>query len=165
MTIWVDADSCPARVREVICRAAGRTGTEAVFVANRIIPIPKGPRIGSVRTGAEEDAADRYIVDHAEAGDLGITRDIPLAASLLGTGCVVLNPLGMVFDDDSIRERLSIREVMKEMRNAGIAAEGERSFGPKQLKAFADAFDRELNGLLRYASARGRNGEKYRRND
>ncbi|TVQ39694.1 MAG: DUF188 domain-containing protein [Spirochaetaceae bacterium] len=149
MRIWVDADSCPARVREIICKASRRRGVAAVFVANRRIRLPGGHQLLSVLVPAEEQSADTYLIAHAEAGDLAVTRDIPLAAELVKRGVLVLNDRGDVYSADNVRERLSIRDHMYELRASGIATPETGGFGKREIFAFANAFDRALTRLLK----------------
>ena len=149
MRIFVDADSCPQPVREIIARATERRKVEAVFAANRTIKIPESPMLSMVVVDKGEGAADDYIISEIAAGDLAVTRDIPLAAALIEKDAVVINDRGDQFTPDNIRERLSIRDLMKDFRDVGIMPEGQRTFGRRETQAFAAAFDRELTKLLK----------------
>ncbi|MDC7227431.1 MAG: YaiI/YqxD family protein [Spirochaetales bacterium] len=149
MIIWVDADSCPQAVRDIIARAAVKRGLKAVYAANVKIPIPEDELIEMVVVKKGEGVADQYIIDHAEKGDLAITRDIPLAAELVDKHIVVINDRGNHFTPDNIRERLSIRDLMKDFREMGIMPERESTFGRREIQQFAAAFDRELTKLLK----------------
>lgn len=148
MKILVDADSCPQPVREIIARAAVKRGVKAVFAANRQIPLPEADLVEMVVVEKGEGVADRWIIDQAESGDLAVTRDIPLAAELVEKQIVVINDRGAHFTPENIRERLSIRNLMKDFREAGIMPEKESSFGRREIQQFAAAFDRELTRLL-----------------
>lgn len=152
MTIWVDADSCPRPVREIVQRAALRTGVEAVFVANRAVPGAEGEGVTFVRVGRSAGAADEYIVENSEAEDLIVTRDVPLARRLVDRGATVLNDRGDVFSEENVGERLSVRDFMYELRSRGLVLPSGRSFGRRETQAFANAFDRELTRLLRSES-------------
>lgn len=147
--IWVDADSCPVRVREVICRAADRTATTATFVANRRIPVPKSSNIEMVVVGTEEGSADRYIAGHARRGDMAITRDIPHAADLVERGVLVLNDRGTVYSEENVRERLSVRDFMYDLRTQGVDVPEGGPLGKRDIALFAQAFDRELTRKVR----------------
>lgn len=149
MTIFVDADSCPVKVREIICKTAGRLHIQAVFVANRPIPILKNQFCRSIITEAADQAADDFIAESASAGDLVITRDIPLAARLVAIRIRVINDRGTVYTDDNIRERLSIRNFMYELHANGLMPERTKSFGKKEVMEFAQALDRETRILLK----------------
>lgn len=145
--IWVDADSCPRQVRDIVQRAAERTGLDVVFVANREVP-----GIGSdhlVVVGKEEGAADAHIVGHSDPRDIIVTRDIPLAKELVDRGNTVLNDRGEVFTPENVGERLSIRNFMYHLRRSGLLSPTERSFGQREVQSFANSFDKELTRLLR----------------
>ena len=152
MKIYVDADSCPQAVREIIGRAAVRRGVAAVFAANHSIPIPEDDLITMVIVEKGEGMADLFIVGSAQENDLVITRDIPLAADLVEKKVVVINDRGDIFTPENIRERLSLRDLMKDFRESGIMTENHRSFGRRETRAFAAAFDRELTRLLKNSS-------------
>ena len=83
MTIWVDADACPVAIKEILYRAAERTRIPLVLVANQPLRTPPSAVIRRVQVSSGFDEADDYLVDQAQAGDLVISSDIPLAARLL----------------------------------------------------------------------------------
>jgi uncharacterized protein YaiI (UPF0178 family) len=149
MTIWVDADSCPLRVREIVAKAALARKIPAVFTANRRVPLTKNAYVSALVVEKTEGAADDSIIRRAKTGDLVITRDIPLAAQLVRLGLSVINDRGNAFSADTIAERLSLRDFMKDLRAVGLYESPEGGFGPKEAKLFADAFDRELTRLQR----------------
>lgn len=149
LRIWVDADSCPRRVRDVIQRAAARTGVPAVFVANRDVPGIEGAESKLVKVGRFEGAADEHILEHSTPRDLIVTRDIPLARRLVDRGNTVLNDRGDIFTNENVGERLSLRNFMYHLRSVGLLSVGERSFSAKEVQSFANSFDRELTRLLR----------------
>lgn len=146
LRIWVDADSCPRPVREIIRRAAARTGVGVVFVANRDVP---GVEVNHlVLVGREEGAADAYIIEHSRGEDLVVTRDIPLAKELVDRGNTVLNDRGDVFSTENVGERLALRNFMYQLRASGFTSSTERSFGGREVRSFANSFDRELTRLV-----------------
>lgn len=149
MTFFVDADSCPVRIREIICKTAKRLELQAVFAANRPIPIPKNSYCTTVVTEAEDQAADSYILTHAVYGDLVITRDIPLAKQLVDAHISVINDRGVVYTAENIGERLSIRNFMYELSANGLSPERTKTFGKKEIMEFAQAFDRQTQLLLK----------------
>lgn len=149
MTLFVDADSCPVRIREIICKTANRLQIQAVFVANRPIPILKSSYCNSIITAAEEQAADLYILAQAVPGDIVITRDLPLAKQLIDAKIRVINDRGNVYTADNIKERLSIRNFMYELRADGLMPERIRTFGKKEIMNFAHALDYETQRLLK----------------
>lgn len=149
MIIWIDADSCPRQVRDLVCRAGIRLQLQIQFVANHTIPIPQNPLFIMTLSDATPDAADDYIVEHATETDLVITRDIPLAKRLVDKKIRVLNDRGTVYTEKNINERLSIRNLMFDLYNNGIYPEKTGQFGKKEIQEFANALDREINKLMK----------------
>lgn len=149
MRIFVDADSCPVKVKEIICKRAQKSKIETIFVANRKIKLPPSPFLKFVLVDPGEGVGDRYIEDNIESGDLVITRDIPFAALLVEQDLVgaVINDRGQYFNEDTIKERLSIRNSMAEMRVLGLTSMGKNNYGPKEAQAFANCFDMTLTKL------------------
>lgn len=150
MKIWVDADAAPRDVKEILFRAAKRLELETVLVANQPLSTPRhNEHVTAVVVPGGPDVADRYIVEHADEGDLAITADIPLAADLVEKGVVVLDPRGEIYSAENVRERLSIRDFMDSLRGAGVETGGSRPYGKKEKQAFASALDRLLTAALR----------------
>ena len=144
MTIWIDADACPVVIREIICRAANRTATETVFVANSYIKIPASPNIRSIQVARGFDIADNEIAARAVAGDLVVTGDIPLAAEVMAKQVVVISTRGEAYSEDTIRQHLNMRDFMDTMRSSGVQSGGPPPLGQAEKQAFANALDRYL---------------------
>jgi uncharacterized protein YaiI (UPF0178 family) len=144
MQVWVDADACPARIRELLCRAADRRAVTTTFVANRPVRLPRSPNVRSRQVAAGFDEADRSIAAAVEPGDLVITADIPLAAQIVERGATALDPRGTLYTADSIPSHLARRNLMDELRSAGMINGGPPAFGDGDVQAFANALDRWL---------------------
>ncbi len=144
MKLWVDADACPKVIREVIIRAAERTGIDCIFVANHIIPLPKRDNIRFLQVQSGFDIADNEIVQRTEAGDLVITSDIPLADELLSKDVMALSSRGELFTKENIKARLNIRDFMETMRSSGIQTGGPASLSQTDRREFANHLDRIL---------------------
>jgi uncharacterized protein YaiI (UPF0178 family) len=144
--ILVDADSCPRAARELVLRAAKRSGIRAIFAANRPIP-GLGDFMELCPPG--EGAADDRIVELAQQGDLVITRDIPLANRLVEQDIAVIDDRGNLYNRENIRERLSLRNFMVDLANSGLAPERSSSYGKKEIQALANSLDRILTRLRR----------------
>jgi uncharacterized protein YaiI (UPF0178 family) len=142
--IWVDADACPNVIKEILFRAANRVGVPVTLVANQPIWIPKSRHIRLIQVAAGFDVADNHIVQQAEAGDLVITADIPLAAEAIAKGCLALNPRGELYTEDNIRQRLNMRDFMDTLRSSGVNTGGPASFSQADRQAFANQLDRFL---------------------
>lgn len=150
MKLWLDADAAPRDVKDVCLRAAERLKLEAILVANQRIQLPLGyTYVSAVRVDGGPDVADRYIAEHATAGDVAVTADIPLAALLVPKGVIVIDPRGEQYTTESIGERLSVRNFMDGLRGAGVETGGHAAYGPREKQAFANALDRVLTRALR----------------
>jgi uncharacterized protein YaiI (UPF0178 family) len=150
MTLWIDADATPRDVKDICLRAAERLQLPTILVANQRVQLPLGLMHSSaVRVEGCPDSADRYIVDHAVAGDVAVTADIPLAALLVPNGVAVIDPRGEEYTAESVGERLSVRNFMDGLRGAGVETGGHSAFGPREKQAFANALDRVLTRALR----------------
>jgi uncharacterized protein YaiI (UPF0178 family) len=152
MIIWVDADSCPRQVRDLICKTGERLKIPVTFVANRKIPIPDSPLFSMELASLDPDAADDYIVEHSGIGDMVITRDIPLAKRLVDLSIRVLNDRGIVYTNENINERLSMRNLMLDLYQNGMVPDKTGQFGKKELQSFANALDREITRLAKTSS-------------
>ncbi|NTU79172.1 MAG: YaiI/YqxD family protein [Chloroflexales bacterium] len=144
MVIWVDADACPKAAKELIFRTSARLGLPVCLVANRPLSAPPSSLISAVQVRAGSDVADSYIVQHVAAGDLVITADIPLASLVVARGATALDPRGEVHTVDTIGERLAVRDLMEELRWAGVATGGPAAYGGADRQRFAQALDRLL---------------------
>ncbi|QEN07844.1 hypothetical protein EXM22_07510 [Oceanispirochaeta crateris] len=149
MTVWIDGDSCPKQVRDIINTRCINEKIQVHYVANSSLPLPESPYISMILTSNAPDSADDYILEHSRQGDLILTRDIPLASALVKKRLVVMNDRGNLFTKDNVSERLAQRDFMQMMREAGIGQDKGKNYGPKEVKAFAACFDRELVRMLR----------------
>jgi uncharacterized protein YaiI (UPF0178 family) len=150
MTLWLDADATPRDVKEICLRASERLALATVLVANQRVQLPPGYiHVTTVRVEGGPDAADRYIVEHAAAGDVTITADIPLAALLVTNRVSVIDPRGEEYTAESIGERLSVRDFMDGLRGTGVETGGHAPYGAREKQAFANALDRVLTRTLR----------------
>lgn len=148
MTIYVDADSCPADIRRILARAGERRQIPVIFVGNRRVGIPGGKKNSQmVVVESLPQAADEYMLSRLKKGDLLITRDIPLAAEALKKEARVLNDRGDTFTEETIGERLSLRNFSLELRLSGLEKAGKNSFNKKDVQNFANTLDRTLTSL------------------
>ena len=144
MPIWVDADACPRAVKEILFRAAERTGLEVILVANQDMYTPRSLLVRLVRVPRGLDVADSEIVRRVGPLDLVVTADIPLAAAVLEKGAVALDPRGDLHTPDTIAERLSLRNFLDDLRETGVDTGGPAPFAARDRQAFANALDRWL---------------------
>ena len=141
MKIWVDADACPAVIKEILYRAADRAQLPLTLIANQMLRVPPSPWIRALQVPAGFDVADQRIVEEAVKGDLVITADIPLAALVVAKGAWVLDPRGELLDAGNIQERLTLRNFMESLRSGGVDTGGPATFSAADRQAFANRLD------------------------
>jgi len=145
MKIWVDADACPVVVREILFRAADRTGVELTLVANQSLSVPRSKNINTLRVPGGFDVADDEIVKRVQAGDLVITSDIPLAAEVIEKGGHALSPRGELHTKENIGAKLNMRDFMDTMRSSGVEMSGgPAAYSQRDKQDFANNLDRLL---------------------
>ncbi|MCY1271184.1 hypothetical protein D9M68_276480 [compost metagenome] len=147
MLIWIDADACPRAAKDLVAKFALKRRLEVVMVAGQ--PQVKPPfacvRLVVVESGM--DAADDYLVEQAQPGDLVICSDVPLADRLVKKGVVALDPRGREFDPKNMGERLALRNLLTDLRDQGQMGGGQPPYGDKDKQAFANSLDRLLTRL------------------
>lgn len=146
-TIWVDADACPTVIKEILYRAAERKKLPLVLIANQPLRTPPSPYISSLVVSKGFDEADNEIVRRTAPGDLVITADIPLAAEVLEKGGLALNPRGELYNTDTIKQKLTMRDFMETLRASGIQSGGPASLNQSDRQAFANQLDKILQQL------------------
>ena len=145
MEIWVDADACPVVIKEILFRAAKRTGIQLTLVANQPVHIPKSPSIRMIQVPSGFDVADNEIVRRCSAGDLIVTSDIPLAAEVIDKGAYALSPRGELYSTDDIRARLNMRDFLDTLRASGIDTGGPPALNHSDRQLFAGHLDTLLS--------------------
>ena len=149
MKIWVDADACPTVIKDILFRAAERTGVAITLVANQYLRTPSLPTVDALQVASGFDVADNEIVKRTCTGDLVITADIPLAAEVIAKGAAALNPRGEMYTRETIKARLNMRDFMETLRSSGIQSGGPPAFNQNDRKAFADQLDKYLSKHFR----------------
>lgn len=141
MQIWIDADACPNVIKEIIFRASERTKTKVIVVANKPIKIPLNGLVSTIQVSQGFDMADEQILQGLEEGDLVITADIPFADAAISKGAIALNPRGDLYSKENIKDRLATRNLLEELRNAGMTLDGPRPLSLSDRQAFANIID------------------------
>ena len=144
MQLWVDADACPAVIKDILFRVADRLELPLTLVANRLLRVPPSPYIRALQVPMGFDVADAHLVERVAEGDLVITADIPLAAALIDKGAFALSPRGELYSAENIRERLGMRDFMEGLRGAGVDISGPAALSQADRQAFARQLDRFL---------------------
>jgi uncharacterized protein len=148
--IWVDADACPVVVKEILYKAADRTGVELTLVANQPLSTPASSNIRTLQVPRGFDVADDEIVKRVSEGDLVITSDIPLAAEVIAKGGHALSPRGEMHTKENIGARLNMRDFLDTMRFSGVdMSGGPAAFSQRDKQEFANNLDRFLTKYAR----------------
>jgi uncharacterized protein YaiI (UPF0178 family) len=149
MKIWIDADACPRVIKEILFRASERLQVPVRLVANKRLARHETPLVESIVVEEGFDVADDYIAGHAAPEDLVITADIPLAARIVAGGGVALDPRGELYSEENVGERLSMRDLMMELRSGGMLLGGPAQFSLTDRQRFASSLDRLLTRMVR----------------
>ena len=144
VAIWVDADAVPNIIRDILYKAARRTGAKLTLVANQYVQTPRDANITAIQVSQGFDVADNEIVQRVETDDLVITGDIPLASEVMDKGAHALNPRGEMYDPDTIRQKLNMRDFMDSMRSSGVQTGGPPPMNASDKQQFANHLDRYL---------------------
>jgi uncharacterized protein YaiI (UPF0178 family) len=144
MAVWVDADACPNLTKQILFRAAERTGVVLTLVANQSLPVPRAGNIRMLQVEQGFDVADNEIVKRIEANDLLVTSDIPLAAEVIAKGAHVITPRGETLAKENIRGRLNMRDFLDTMRSSGVHSGGPAAISETEKRAFANGLDSYL---------------------
>ena len=145
MRIFVDADACPRIVKEILFRAAIRTETELILVANQFLQTPISKFIKSIKVSSGFDEADNKIAEEVEAGDLVITADIPLADAVVQKNAIALNPRGQIYTPENMKQQLAMRNLMSQLRDNQVVSGGPAPFNKFDSQALANALDKFLH--------------------
>ena len=146
--IWIDADAAPVAVKEIVFKAALKTSTKVVLVANKYQKILSNPLFSMVVVEKDPDAADFYIADNMQKGDIVITADIPLASEVVKRFGIAIDPKGKLYDEVSVGERLAMRDLMAGLRETGQVQSFHGAYNSKDKKKFADIFNNHLHQAL-----------------
>ncbi|RSB46537.1 MULTISPECIES: YaiI/YqxD family protein [Brevundimonas] len=149
-TLYIDADACP--VKEEVYRVARRCGLKVFVVSNTWINTPREPLIEQVVVDAGPDAADDWIAERAQRGDIVITADIPLADRVLKSGAQALKSNGQPFTADSIGSALAGRMIGEHLRSMGVPTSGPPPFSAADRSRFLQALDAAVVRARREAS-------------
>ena len=147
MKIWVDADACPKAIKDILTRAAERTGIQTAFIANQWMTLPLSDNVRFEQVEYGPDIADDKIADDCQAGDLVITADIPLDVRVVDKGALALDPRGTLYDSKNIGQVSDMRNFMSELREDGVQTGGLKPFSQRDTLAFANALNKILTNV------------------
>ncbi len=147
LQIFVDADACP--VKDEVIRVAERHGLMVHLVSDGGIRPHASPMIQVVVVAQGPDAADDWIAEHIEAGDIAITNDIPLADRCLKKSAGAVQPNGRIFSQDSIGMAVATRDLMAGLREIGEITGGPAPFSKIDRSSFLQALEKVIQAQRR----------------
>lgn len=145
-TVYIDADACP--VKDEVYKVARRYSCAVALVANATLRIPTDPLVSLVvRVGF--GAADDYIAETIQPGDIAITADVPLAARCVAKHAAVLDHKGRLLTEANIGEAVGMRDLMDELRMSGETTRGPAAMTAQDRSRFLSKLDELINALKR----------------
>lgn len=139
VAIYVDADACP--VKDEAQRVAERHGLVITYVANFGFRPSRDSMVRTVMVPQGADAADDWIVEAAQPGDVVVTADIPLASRVLAKGAAAIGPTGRLFTPDSIGMALAMRDLNQHLRETGESRGFNAAFSGRDRSNFLQQMD------------------------
>lgn len=149
LIIYVDADACP--VKEEVFRVARRHELQVYLVSNSRLNMVVDTNVHKIQVGSDPDAADNWICDHIEPGDIVITVDILLADRCLKKGVSAISPVGKVFNDDNIGIAKAMRDLRAHLRETGVAPSYNATFSKQDRSRFLQVLEEMIQSIKRRA--------------
>ncbi len=149
MTLFIDGDAFPNLLKPIVTKAIERLKIKTYVIANKKIKVGKSQHIEYLIVEQGADEADHRIVEMVVEGDLVITADIPLADRVISKDAHAIDHRGELYSVENIKQYLTMRNFMQEMRDAGEMTGGPKAFGEKDAREFANQFNAFLGKRFR----------------
>ncbi len=147
LIIYIDADACP--VKEDIFRVAKRHNLQVYLVSNSYLSMTVDESVHKIQVNSDPDAADDWIVERINIGDIVVTTDILLADRCLKNGACAISPTGKVFNNDNIGAAKVMRELRAYLRETGLAPSYNDSFSKQKRSHFLQALEQIIQSIKR----------------
>jgi uncharacterized protein len=144
LSLFLDGDAFPNALKPILLRAIERHSLQTFVISNKAINIGQSDLIFYIIVDLGADQADHRIVDMIREGDLLLTSDIPLADRVVSKGAQAIDFRGDLFDEDSIKQILAIRNLKSDIRAEGQILKGSKPFSKKDSNRFANQLDKYL---------------------
>ncbi len=145
--IFVDADSCP--VKPEVYRVASRYSLDVTLVSNSWMRVPDEQWITLEVVEDGFDAADDWIVTHAQPHDIVVTADILLASRCLKEGARVIGTTGKPFTENNIGNVVATRDLLSALRGAGEITGGPPPLNKRDRSRFLQQLDEVIQSIRR----------------
>ncbi len=147
LIIYIDADACP--VKEEVFRVAMRHNLQVYLVSNSRLSMLVDKNVHKIQVNSDPDAADDWISEHIETGDIVVTVDILLADRCLKKGARAISPTGNVFNDNNIGTAKAMRELRAYLRETGVAQSYNATFSQQDRSRFLQALEEVIQSIKR----------------
>jgi uncharacterized protein len=144
MTLYIDGDALPNALKPILFRAIVRLELPTFVISNKRISIGESEHITYIIVGAGPDEADHLITEMVKEGNLVITEDIPLADRVITKKAHAINHHGGLYTPNNIKNYLSMRNLMQELRDIGDNTRGPAPFSKKDAIGFANQLNKFL---------------------
>lgn len=152
MNLYIDADAFPNLLKPIILRAIVSNKLPTCVVSNKRVSIGKSEYIRYIIVEEGANKADDHIAEMVEEGDLVITADIPLADRVISRDAHAIDHRGALYSVDNIKQYLTMRNLMEEIRESGEMTRGPKAFGTKDAHLFANQLHRFLTQATKHHS-------------
>jgi uncharacterized protein YaiI (UPF0178 family) len=139
--LFIDGDAFPNLLKPIVTKAIERLKLKTYVIANKKITVGKSKHLEYLIVDAGADEADHKIVEMVEEEDLVITADIPLADRIISKNAHAIDHRGELYSVENIKQYLTMRNFMQEMRDSGEITGGPKAFGEKDAREFANQFN------------------------
>ena len=146
LTLYIDGDACPVKAEAL--KVADRHKLEVFIVSNGGLRPINNPRVHMILVDAGADAADDWIAERAELGDIVVTADILLADRCIKNSAQVLKPNGKIFSDDNIGDTIAGRSVSAHLRELGGSTHNP-TFSKQDRSQFLQTLDTVIQAIKR----------------
>lgn len=145
LNIYIDADACS--VKEEVYKVAARYGLVTYVVANQYLNVPMDINIRMEVVSGGFDAADDWIVEKCECGDIVITSDLLLAERCIEKKASVIGQKGHELDEENIGSALASRELNSHLRDLGASGTGPSAMKKEDRSRFLSKLDQVIQRI------------------
>lgn len=145
LIIYIDADACP--VKQEIFRVATRHNLQVYLVSNSRLSMAVEENVHKIQVSSDLDAADNWICERIEVGDIVVTTDILLADRCLKMGARAISPTGKVFNSNNIGIAKEMRELRAYLRETGVAGSFNATFSKQNRSRFLQALEEMIQSI------------------
>lgn len=142
MKLLIDADAFPNRIKHIVDRAINKNKITTLVVSNKQVFIGSAEYYQYYLVDQGADEADDKIVELCEEEDLVLTADIPLAERIIEKKALALNFHGVLWNNDNIKQALSMRSFYQDRREEGLSLNNNKPFSDKDATLFANEFSK-----------------------